>query len=192
MRTLPKSCTTQDAAKRLRVAVSTVQTWVEAGYLEAWKTPGGHRRIPLSSLDRLMQSGMVRHDTLPFRILIVEDDASMRSIYEGHIASWKLPVSVELTSDGHDGLVRAVSAPDVLITDLSMPGISGFRMVRALRDSTTAKSLPIIAVSGLPLDEVLEGGELPPDVHLMSKPVNFPELKRMLLDIMFRRPAVAH
>ncbi|WP_434089560.1 MerR family transcriptional regulator [Neopusillimonas aromaticivorans] len=39
---------TREAADRLGVSVRTVQLWVESGVLDAWKTPGGHRRIPLA------------------------------------------------------------------------------------------------------------------------------------------------
>ena len=36
---------TREAAEQLGVALRTVQLWVEAGVLPAWKTAGGHRRI---------------------------------------------------------------------------------------------------------------------------------------------------
>lgn len=48
--------TTRQAADMLGVAVSTVQKWVELGKLASWKTPGGHRRIPLSSIQSVLQS----------------------------------------------------------------------------------------------------------------------------------------
>jgi len=48
--------TTKQAADMLGVAVSTVQKWVELGKLASWKTPGGHRRIPLSSIQSVLQS----------------------------------------------------------------------------------------------------------------------------------------
>lgn len=51
--------TTKQAAEALGVAVSTVQKWVEMGKLESWKTPGGHRRIPLNAVKQLLQSGAV-------------------------------------------------------------------------------------------------------------------------------------
>lgn len=46
-------CTTAEAARHLGVSIRTVQLWVDSGALEAWKTVGGHRRIPLESLERL-------------------------------------------------------------------------------------------------------------------------------------------
>ncbi|MGK5026130.1 GAF domain-containing protein [Janthinobacterium sp. RB2R34] len=49
--------TTTRAADLLGVAVSTVQKWVELGRLESWKTPGGHRRIPLASIYSVLRSG---------------------------------------------------------------------------------------------------------------------------------------
>ena len=46
--------TTREAAQMLGVAVSTVQKWVELGKLASWKTPGGHRRIPLASVHTVL------------------------------------------------------------------------------------------------------------------------------------------
>jgi len=56
--------TTKQAAEMLGVAVSTVQKWVELGKLASWKTPGGHRRIPLSSIHTVLQSSVT---TLPLQ-----------------------------------------------------------------------------------------------------------------------------
>lgn len=45
---------TRQAAQRLGVSLGTVQNMVENGVLDAWKTAGGHRRIPASSVDNLL------------------------------------------------------------------------------------------------------------------------------------------
>jgi excisionase family DNA binding protein len=47
--------TTRDTARLLGVAVSTAQLWIESGALASWKTPGGHRRVKLSSVMALLQ-----------------------------------------------------------------------------------------------------------------------------------------
>ncbi|HEV2612616.1 MAG TPA: GAF domain-containing protein [Noviherbaspirillum sp.] len=50
--------TTRETARLLGVAVSTAQLWIESGALASWKTPGGHRRVRLSSvMDLLQQQG---------------------------------------------------------------------------------------------------------------------------------------
>lgn len=52
--------TTRATAELLGVAVSTAQLWIENGAIPSWKTPGGHRRVRLSAVRRLMeQRGLV-------------------------------------------------------------------------------------------------------------------------------------
>lgn len=47
--------TTAAAARLLGVAVSTTQIWLESGALPSWKTPGGHRRVRLSAILKLLE-----------------------------------------------------------------------------------------------------------------------------------------
>lgn len=54
-RTEDSILTTRDAARLLGVSVSTAQLWIESGAIESWKTPGGHRRVRLSSVMALMR-----------------------------------------------------------------------------------------------------------------------------------------
>ena len=76
---------TREAATRLGVALSTVQLWVETGVLPAWKTPGGHRRIPADVIDSIQarQRSVLSSTPTPelFRALVVEDDPVQRELY---------------------------------------------------------------------------------------------------------------
>ncbi|RYE64938.1 MAG: helix-turn-helix domain-containing protein, partial [Oxalobacteraceae bacterium] len=47
-------CTTQQAASLLGMSVTSVQHLVESGEIEAWKTRGGHRRIPIAAVHAYM------------------------------------------------------------------------------------------------------------------------------------------
>ena len=49
-------CTTVEVARRLGLAVRSVQLMVDRGELDAWKTPGGHRRISRVSVDRWLSA----------------------------------------------------------------------------------------------------------------------------------------
>lgn len=184
MSMMPDTCTTREAAKKLNVALSTIQTWVESGHLEAWKTPGGHRRIPLSSIDKLLETGMAQRavdQPRPFRILIVEDEMHLREIYQDTLANWQ-SVSIELTlaENGYDGLIKAAeSKPDLMITDLSMPDMDGFKMIQALRKGRDTQNIPIVVVSGISETEIRVGG-LPGDVMVFCKPIPFDQLKAIV------------
>src|SRR5207245_3050613 len=66
--------TTGEVARRCQVSVGTVKNWIEAGQLEAFRTPGGHFRIKSSAL-RQFQSAFgfpADPDDRP-RILVVDD-----------------------------------------------------------------------------------------------------------------------
>ncbi|MDY0107139.1 MAG: response regulator, partial [Giesbergeria sp.] len=52
---LPADCSTRDVARVLGLAVRSVQLMVDRGELEAWKTPGGHRRIARASVERWLR-----------------------------------------------------------------------------------------------------------------------------------------
>lgn len=178
-------CSTTEAAQRLGLSLGTVQQMVENGQLEGWKTAGGHRRIRISSIEefraRSMAGGGAQSQTKPsgmLQILVAEDDRILQKLYEHTLGSWGLPLQVRLVSSGIDGLLEIGRVPpDLLITDLRMPGLDGFEMIRRLRADPRLQDLDILVVSGLTEGEIAENGGLPPDVVLYGKPVPFRELK---------------
>ena len=50
------SYSTAAVARRLGVSIPTVQRWVDQGYLKAWKTVGGHRRIAKQAVDEYLRT----------------------------------------------------------------------------------------------------------------------------------------
>jgi len=178
-------CSTRDAADRLGVSLRTVQLWSEAGLLRAWKTPGGHRRILTSSVDELLQrrGGEIArraHDG-NYQVLVVEDEPDFRRLFELHLRSWELPLEFQSVPSGFDALVRiGASRPDLLITDLRMPGIDGFEMLRALKSSGAISEIEVIVVTALTDHTINERGGLPEGVTVLHKPLRFGELRRHL------------
>jgi excisionase family DNA binding protein len=71
--------TTKQAAQMLGVAVSTVQKWVELGKLASWKTPGGHRRIPLASIRSVLEASV---PALPAPVLMPREPVAGASVDE--------------------------------------------------------------------------------------------------------------
>ena len=129
---------TREAATRLGVALSTVQLWVETGVLPAWKTPGGHRRIPADVIDSIQarQRSVLSSTPTPelFRALVVEDDPVQRELYSRQFSEWNLPIQLLMAEDGFEGLVLiGRHSPDLVITDLAMPEMDGFKMIRRLK-----------------------------------------------------------
>lgn len=180
-------CGTSYAAKLLGLSVATVQSLVEKGEIDAWKTLGGHRRIALQSLNAYLAKNspqLARADTDPkhrLRVLIVEDDESTRELYRCQLEEWELPIDCTWMPSALEALMDIASMrPDVLITDLSMPGVDGFEMLRALKRNPQLAALQIVVISGLPAQAIAERGGLPPNSHLLQKPVNFDWLEGYL------------
>jgi excisionase family DNA binding protein len=177
---------TRQAALRLGVSLGTVQNMVENGVLDAWKTAGGHRRIPTGSVDNLLakrrkQANRSGEPASKLDILIAEDDSMLQKLYQMTIESWKLPINLRIASDGFEGLLLVgQQPPDILIADLMMPGMDGFEMIRRLRAMPDLSAMDIIVVSAIDVDEIRQRG-IPADVTVFGKPIPFHEIKGFLL-----------
>ena len=69
----------------------------------------------------------------PVRILIVDDESSQRAGLAGMVKAWSM--HAETASDGSDALEKCVTfQPDVIVTDLNMPHMDGYEMMKALRE----------------------------------------------------------
>ncbi|OUD12614.1 hypothetical protein TPSD3_16165 [Thioflexithrix psekupsensis] len=82
----------------------------------------------------------------PKRLLIVDDRAENRSVLVNLLQP--LGFQVETAEQGAQALAKIkVSRPDAVLTDLVMPVLDGFEMVRQLRQSVAFVDLPVLAVS---------------------------------------------
>lgn len=173
--------TTREAARQLGVSLSTVQGWVENGVLKAWKTPGGHRRIPSVEVEKMRDRQTQAMNQQPAlektRVLIVEDEQAQQEIYKLQFESLGLPVDLHIAENGFQGLVMfGRLEPQLIITDLSMPEIDGFKMISELI-SLGLDSNSIIVVTGLSRKEITRSGELPDGITVLSKPLELADIK---------------
>ena len=197
-------CSTKEAASLLGVSHRTVQLWVESGVLQAWKTAGGHRRILLTSVHRLVAqrnhavtgshpapTPAARPVPAGRRIVMADDDATLLRLYELELSGWGLDAQLIKARDGFDALIRIGEArPDLLISDLNMPGMDGFRMVRTLRADPRYRTMAIIVISGLDRATIASMG-LPDDIPVFAKPVRFADLRARIEQIFSDMDAAA-
>jgi excisionase family DNA binding protein len=180
-------CTTQEAARLLGISVTSVQQLVEAGIIEAWKTKGGHRRIPLAAVHAYKASpgGTVERKiaTAPARtsILVIEDNEMQRGIYEKQISSWNLNVDLTFCENGYQALVEIASKkPDVVLADIMMSGIDGYEVINTILGYPELADINIAILSRLSEAELNPRGGVPAGVVFFGKPINFDELRGYL------------
>ena len=78
------------------------------------------------------------------RLLLIDDDVSVHDLLEPELA--KQGYELEKAYSGKEGLERAeASRPDVIILDLMMPGMSGFKVAELLRETESTARIPILA-----------------------------------------------
>jgi two-component system, cell cycle response regulator DivK len=83
--------------------------------------------------------------TLPL-ILLVEDHQDTRQMYAEFLAG---AFDVATAPDGTEALdLMRAHCPDLLITDLSLPGIDGFALITLIRQDAALARIPIICLSG--------------------------------------------
>ena len=108
-------------------------------------------------------------------ILLVEDDDFAAELTMEMLAA---DYAVRRFDHGQSALdALAGLAPDLVLLDVSMPGLSGYEVCRALRDDPTVGDLPVIFLSGMVSEEErLAGYEAGGDDYL-TKPVAARELR---------------
>ena len=79
-------------------------------------------------------------------VLLVEDNPHNRKIFSGMLTHSGLRV-IE-AEDGHQALAKAASEkPDIVLMDLSIPGVDGWECTRRLKADPATAKIPIIALT---------------------------------------------
>jgi class 3 adenylate cyclase len=109
------------------------------------------------------------------RILVVDDTPQNVKLLADLLTAKGYAVST--AANGEQALASiAAGAPDIVLLDVMMPGISGYEVCRKIRDNPATALLPVVMVTSLdPNQERVKGIEAGAD-DFLSKPINQPEL----------------
>jgi CheY-like chemotaxis protein len=119
-------------------------------------------------------------------ILVVDDSEDIRELFQ--LALEGAGYRVMVAADGSQALavVRA-SRPDLIITDVSMPGMNGFDFLVTLRSDLTPPLPPVVVCSGFDVtaDQALRLGA----IRFIAKPIDTPTLVAMVREVLSGKPA---
>jgi CheY-like chemotaxis protein len=94
----------------------------------------------LDTLDRLHLRGMT--------VLVVDDEDDARQLVRRMLHAAKRGYRVITAADGQEALAQArEQRPDVILLDLTMPGMDGWRFLEAHRSDPALKEIPVVVVS---------------------------------------------
>lgn len=118
------------------------------------------------------------------KILLVEDDKSLREIYGVRL----MAEGYEIVSagDGEEALAMAIKErPNLIISDVMMPKISGFDMLDILRSTTETKDVKVIMMTALSSEDQRARGEaLGADRYLVKSQVGIEDVVRTVHDVL--------
>jgi DNA-binding NtrC family response regulator len=111
------------------------------------------------------------------KVLVVDDDPTMRDVLELRLARWGFQVVVTGEADGAAEVVRRED-PDIVLSDVVMPGLSGLDLLRALKESDPDRPVILLTAHGTVerAVEAMKSGAL----DFLTKPLDYSNLKAVL------------
>lgn len=122
------------------------------------------------------------------KIMLVEDDKSLREIYGVRLLAEGY--DIKSAGDGEEALAMAVKEhPDLIISDVMMPKISGFDMLDILRATPETKEIKVIMMTALSSEDQRDRGEsLGADRYLVKSQVGIEDVVRTVHEILDDNP----
>ena len=118
------------------------------------------------------------------KILLVEDDQNLREIYSIRLTA----EGYEIVSagDGEEALASAVrEKPDLVLSDVMMPKISGFDMLDILRQTPETKDIKVIMMTALSSEDQRErGNALGADRYLVKSQVGIEDVVNAVHEVL--------
>jgi|SRR4051794_4223033 two-component system cell cycle response regulator DivK len=80
-------------------------------------------------------------------VLVVEDDPQTRQFYTDAFA--RDGFATDQAHNGHQAFAKALElTPDLVLTDIAVPGMDGIELCRKLRGDARTRTVPVLAVTG--------------------------------------------
>jgi CheY-like chemotaxis protein len=174
--------TTKEPGKGTGLGLSTVYGIVKqsGGFMWLYSEPGAGSafKIYLPRVEEELSAGEAK-SPMPVRgghetILLVEDEAALGTITMEMLEMSGFRVLSASSGSTALAMVRGGAAPDLLLTDVVMPGMSGRDLADRIRE--TRPGLPVLFMSGYSDEVIGRHGTLGHGEHLLQKPFSMAQL----------------
>jgi DNA-binding response OmpR family regulator len=126
---------------------------------------------------------------MPKKVLLIDDDRQMLEVMQRYLENRDF--TVICTDNGSEALMLArESRPDIIVTDVDMPGMTGLELCKAVKSVKDAPPIPVIIISGQKTGEedIVSGYDKGADDYL-TKPFSFPVLAAKINAVLRRYTA---
>lgn len=177
-------------AQVCRVTTRTIHNWIRSGRLKAYATPGGHFRIWPTDLETFLKAHKMDinfdfRGEHPRRILIVDDDEAFAEMIKEVLRDKLQDCEILTTQDGYEALILLGElTPDLVVLDLMMPGIDGFKVLELIANRKTRYDLKVLILSGNLTASAIERLKRSRADRWLAKPISSAELVHSVLDLL--------
>ena len=152
---LKQNYTPKDVGMMLGVHHNTIKNWIKGKQIMAFKTVGGHYRVPRREVVNLIKNrGLPIPEELQGAmgvVYIVDDDRLIRNALQEELETFSF--EAYSFSNGFDALMQMGRLkPDLIILDIFMPGIDGFALVKRIRSDEKLADIHVVGISGKDVD----------------------------------------
>ena len=124
----------------------------------------------------------------PARILLVDDNATDVALTRAALRAAKLAVELHSVSSGEaalaflrrEGDFAAAPAPDLVLLDVRMPGISVIETLRVIKSDPTLQHLPVVMLTSSTLDEDVLRSYTEHASAYMTKPIDIDSFRAVV------------
>ena len=169
--------TTTEAAKLLGFHVNTLKNWVRDGKMPAFRTLGGHYRIRVQDLVRVLKENDIpvppQLELSKYTIVAIDDEPSFLTLIKACFKNHTQTFDIKTFTNGYDALMDiGRSVPDLILLDIRLPHMDGYEFLAKLRDNDDTSKLKVVAVSGHDeeREKILDRGA--DDFYLKSDDIN--------------------
>lgn len=116
-------------------------------------------------------------------VLVVDDDRALCDVIRA--AFEKAGISVRVAHDGRKGLEAiAAEPPDVVVLDVAMPVMDGYRTLHELRKNPATNLLPVVMLTGSPGNPGHLGDAMAEVDHYLAKPCDLARLVSVVQELL--------
>ena|SRR5215831_18192775 len=120
------------------------------------------------------------------RVLLVEDSVDVLDFLQLEL-EW-MGYEVAAATDANSGLESAlINRPDIIVSDLGMPGVDGFEFIQRVRAISDLAFVPAIALTGTALERDVQQALATGFTAYLVKPVDAPDLAEKINELTSRR-----
>ncbi len=180
--------TTYGIAQYAQVTPRTVIQWINEGKLKAFRTPGNHSRVAIEDFLNfchkynmpIPKELLSKQTDDTKRILVVDDDQGIVDAIRRSLIRDKI-YDLAVAFDGFEaGEKFAAFKPHLIILDVKMPGLDGYKVCSRIRSNPENKNVKILFISGtIDKDAIAQIIKLGADGYL-TKPFSVEVLKNKL------------